>query len=113
MTFTTTENTNKATILSAIDGTQQIVDYTAGNGGVEIINNAASSTTEFSLTGGTVLILERLYDADTLIGAAGADSLVGGAGDDVFGFAATTDLFDSNAIVDAKIDGGDGTGDIF
>ena len=74
---TTAGNLATITFSAITETTSQTVDYTSASQGVNIINNAASTTTKFSLTGGT--------GADTLIGSSAADTLIGAAGADSLG----------------------------
>ena len=112
----TSAETIALTIAGLTDTTAQTLVVNASvitdsHDAVNITNNAATTTTKFSITGGAgndSLQGSNAADTisggdgnDTLNGGAGADSLVGGAGADSFIFAVTDS---TNAVVDTLSD---------
>ena len=92
---TATKDQN-VTISAIAEDTQQVVaidgsSVTRTNSDLKVVNNAASSSTTFSLTGGSGAdTLDGSTGADTIIGGAGGDALSGDTGADVFSYTATS-----------------------
>ena len=78
-----------------------------------ITNNAASSTTQFSITGGAGDdAIEGSIGADTLTGGAGNDSLEGGGGNDSLTGGSGVDTFLVDDVTDSISDLGQGGQDV-
>ncbi len=88
----TGDNSSNHTInFSAItEATSQVItldgsNFAAGTGALTVVNNAASTTTTFNITGGDGNnSLVGSLGADIITGGAGADTLVGGGNSDTF-----------------------------
>ena len=110
---TTAGNAANISFSEITETTSQTITYTGGTGALTIDNNAASSTTKFSITGGDAIdFLEGSSGADTLTGGSASDTAAdtqsGGAGVDKFVYGAAAALFSGTAIIDS-LNGGDGS----
>lgn len=95
--------------LAVTDAAGNLGNVTAGSVRAGLYVGGSGNDT-FSLTAPDFALLAYGQDGDdTLAGSGQADTLFGGAGNDVFAFADESLLGNGGALVDATLDGGNGT----